>query len=68
VLEKLIKHPHVHLEDIKDLENALTVFSASNADFSDCLILNNAQRKHLVLYTFDRKLSRLYGAKRLEDK
>lgn len=63
VLEKLIQHPHVHLEDAENLNGALTVFSASNAGFADCLILNDAQRKHLVLHTFDRKLSRLHGAK-----
>lgn len=65
VLEKLIQHSHVHLENAEDLDSALTIFSASNADFADCLILNDAQRRQLVLYTFDRKLSHLYGAKRV---
>jgi predicted nucleic-acid-binding protein len=65
-LEKLIQHPHVHLESSDTLNNVLTVFSASNADFSDCLILNEAQYKNLILYTFDRKLSRLHGAKHVE--
>ncbi len=63
LLEKLIRHPHVHLENAEKLNNVLTVFSAGNAGFADCLILNEAQQRHLVLYTFDRKLSRLHGAK-----
>ncbi len=66
VLEKLIQHPHVHLENSEMLNNVLTVFSAGNAGFADCLILSDAQRMQLVLYTFDRKLSRLHGAKCLE--
>ncbi|MDM8524561.1 PIN domain-containing protein [Desulfococcaceae bacterium HSG8] len=64
VLEKLIRH--VHLENAEILDNVLTVFNAGNAGFADCLILNDAQRRQLVLYTFDRKLSRLHGAKRVE--
>ena len=64
-VEKLIQHPHIHLEEPKQINNALTIFSASSVDFSDCLILNEAQNKKLTLYTFDKKLSRLYGAKQV---
>ena len=66
VLEKLIRHPHVHLEYSEMLNNVLTVFSAGNAGFADCLILSDAQHIQFILYTFDRKLSRLHGAKCLE--
>jgi predicted nucleic-acid-binding protein len=66
VLEKLMEHPNIHLEDSEHLNSAVTVFSASNAGFADCLILNDAQREQLVLHTFDKKLSRLHGAKRVE--
>lgn len=62
VLEKLCQHPHIHLESPQQIETVLTVFSASHADFADCLILNEAQHKRLVLHTFDRKLARLHGA------
>ncbi len=65
-LEALMQHPNIHLEDTENVNNALTIFSASNAGFADCLILTDAQRKHLVLHTFDKKLSKLHGAKRLE--
>ena len=63
VLEKLIAHPNIHLEDAANLDNVLTLYSASNAGFSDCLILDNAQLKNTLLYTFDSKLSKLHGAK-----
>ena len=65
VLEKLIQHPHIQLEDRQSLDNTLTLFSASNVGLTDCLILNEAMRKNLILHTFDRKLSRLHGAKKL---
>jgi len=65
VLEALINNPQVHLEDAECLDTVLTVFSAGSASFADCLILNDAQHRQLVLYTFDRKLSRLHGTKRL---
>ncbi len=62
VLEKLIEHPSIHLEDADNLDNVLTLYSASNAGFADCLILDNAQHRQLVLHTFDLKLSRVHGA------
>jgi predicted nucleic-acid-binding protein len=62
-LEKLMAHPNIHLEDAANLDNVLTLYSASNAGFADCFILDNAQHKHSILYTFDLKLSRLHGAK-----
>ena len=67
VLEKLVQHPHVHLENAEHINSVLTVFSASNADFVDCLILSDAQYRQLMLHTFDRKLARLHGAKRVGD-
>ena len=54
---------YLALEDAANLDNVLTLYSASNAGFSDCLILDNAQLKNTILYTFDSKLSKLHGAK-----
>ncbi len=39
----------------------------TNVDFADCLILSDAQYMQLMLHTFDRKLSRLHGAKEVEN-
>jgi len=50
VVEKLIRHPHVHLENAETLNTVLTFFSVSSAGFADCLILNKAQQRQLVLY------------------
>ena len=66
VLEKLMQHSNIYLEDKASLDNALTIFSASNAGFADCLILNDAKHQQMVLHTFDRKLSHLHGAKLVE--
>lgn len=37
----------------------------ANAGFADGLILSDAQRRQLLLHTFDRKLARLHGAVRV---
>jgi predicted nucleic-acid-binding protein len=63
VIEKIIQHPRIHLDNAASVDNALTLYSACNAGFADCSILNEAKKKQLVLHTFDRKLSRLHGAK-----
>jgi predicted nucleic-acid-binding protein len=63
VLEKLSHHPHIRLENDAEVKAGLELFVHSNVGFSDCLIINDAQSRQLVLYTFDRKLSRLHGAK-----
>lgn len=65
VLEKVIQHPRIHLENTASVDNALTLYSACNVGFSDCTILNEARQKQLILHTFDRKLARLHGAKRI---
>lgn len=63
VLEKLSNHPHIHLENDVDIKAGLELFNHANVGFADCLIVNDAQSRQLVLHTFDRKLSRLHGAK-----
>lgn len=68
VVEKLIQHPRIQLENADGINQALAVFRVCNAGFADCLILNNANRQQLVLHTFDRKLSRLDGAVLISDR
>lgn len=63
VLEKLRTHPAIVLENTENLEADLALFNINNVGFADCLILNHVKRHQLVLHTFDRKLSRLEGAK-----
>lgn len=68
LLEKLVQHPRIHLENAEQVNSALTVFSAIHADFADCLILSDALHRQLMLHTFDRKLARLHGAELIGDK
>lgn len=68
VIEKIIQHPRIHLDNAASVDNALTLYSACNAGFADCTILNEAKKKQLVLHTFDHKLSRLHGAELIVDK
>jgi predicted nucleic-acid-binding protein len=68
VIEKIIQHPRIHLDNAASVDNALTLYSACNAGFADCSILNEAKKKQLILHTFDRKLSRLHGAELIVDK
>lgn len=68
VIEKLISHPLIQLENAVRVHEALIIYRASNAGFSDCSILNTSKNQSFVLYTFDKKLSRLQGAKLISDK
>ena len=55
------------LQHETQFQAAVTVFAGSNADFSDCLILEIARKSgHLPLGTFDRALGKLDGAERLQ--
>jgi predicted nucleic-acid-binding protein len=68
VIEKIIQHPRIHFDNTASVDNALTLYSACNAGFADCTILNEAKNKQLVLHTFDPKLSRLHGAELIVDR
>lgn len=68
VIEKLISHPRIQLENAARVQEALTLYRAANVGFSDCSILNAAKNQPFMLYTFDKKLSRLHGAELISDK
>jgi predicted nucleic-acid-binding protein len=54
------------LQDPPVVQTALAAFRASNADFSECLILSIAQSAGATpLATFDRKLATLPGTRRI---
>lgn len=61
-LNTLRRHPDILLENAEHLDINLALFTESNVGFADCCILHNAKKQSFVLYTFDRKLSRLHGA------
>lgn len=65
-LETLLQVPEIELEDDTVVSEALGAFRASTADFSDCLVLAIARaRQRTPLATFDRRLGRLSGTRRL---
>lgn len=61
----VLTHLHTNtafvLQDEVITQKALDLFNASQADFSDCVILTQAQREGLDVYTFDKRLTRLAG-------
>jgi predicted nucleic-acid-binding protein len=56
------------LQNDKQFQRAIDKFAQHNADFSDCLILEEASTLNCELFTFDRKLSRLNGVNRVDFK
>ena len=63
VVEMLLKHEHMTVQDAHVVEAAVALFRDCSADFSDCLVLATARKSgHLPLGTFDRALSKLSGA------
>lgn len=67
VVEMLMEHEHLTLQDVDAVEAALREFRArSSSGFTDCLVLAIARKAgHLPLGTFDRQLAKLGGAERL---
>jgi predicted nucleic-acid-binding protein len=65
-VERLLDLDTVTLQDASLVAAALEDYRSSKADFSDCLILAIARRENeLPLATFDARLSRLDGARKL---
>lgn len=67
VVEMLLSHEHLSLQDAEVVSAALEQFrAASSPDFTDCLILEVARKAgHLPLGTFDKRLGKVHGAERL---
>ena len=66
VLEHLEANQAFVLEDEDLSHRALELFRSSNADYSDSLILSNCRARELELYTFDKRLSKLAGALKVQ--
>jgi predicted nucleic-acid-binding protein len=67
VVEMLLGHEQLSLQDAEIVSAALAKFRAAQASgFTDCLILEIARKAgHLPLGTFDKRVSRFDGAERL---
>ena len=66
-VEMLLNHQHLTVQDADAVAAALESFRAHPAvDFSDCLMVEVARKAgHLPLGTFDRRLARVDGVRRL---
>ena len=67
VVEMLLSHEHLSLQDTEVVAAALEQFRvAPSPGFTDCLVLEIARKAgHLPLGTFDKRLSKVDGAQRL---
>jgi predicted nucleic-acid-binding protein len=67
LVEMLLSHEHLSLQDAEVVSAALEQFRAASATgFTGCLVLEIARKAgHLPLGTFDKRLSKIEGAERL---
>ena len=67
MIEMLLDHRDLVLQDSEAVQDALKLFKAKPAlGFSDCLMLHLARKAgHLPLGTFDRGLAKVDGAQKL---
>lgn len=64
-MEHINSHTFFKLQSPQIFDEALILFKASNAGFSDCLILVESLGQQVLLATFDKKLGKLSGTKLL---
>ena len=63
---RLLEALEIQFQDDSAIEIALSLYADNNADFADCLHIASAQTQDRIpLMTFDRKASRVDGAKLL---
>ena len=63
---RLLESREIEFQEESAIEIALSLYADNNADFADCLHIASAQTQGRVpLVTFDRKASRVEGAKLL---
>lgn len=61
VLESMLNNAAFRLENETSFPAALPLYSRSNIDFADALILQNSVQQNLQLLSFDRKLQKQSG-------
>jgi len=64
-LDHLVANAAFSLDEEARCSAAVRLFHESNGDFADCLILTTSRAHGLELHTFDKRLSKLAGAKRV---
>nr|WP_315041537.1 type II toxin-antitoxin system VapC family toxin [uncultured Moraxella sp.] len=66
-LEHFLNSEYFLLENQEIFQTALDLYRNQNADFSDYMILSTAQKNHVKLWTFDKKLSKAENAQLLNE-
>lgn len=66
IATEVLGHPRYKVDNSRLLQAALQIFVGGKVDFADAVALADAQQAECALYTFDRKLAKLAGAKLLE--
>jgi predicted nucleic-acid-binding protein len=67
-IEHINSHTLFKLQSPQLFDEALSLFKASNAGLSDCLILVESLNQQVPLATFDKKLGKLSGTQLLSSK
>ena len=66
VVQELLSHSGIELEDKEGLLSALHLFAQKNVDFADALVAVKMERQELSeIFSFDRHFDRLPGVTRL---
>lgn len=66
ILQHLLENSAFTLQFETQFQTALTLFSTSSADFSDCLIVATCSTENYTLTTFDKSLGKLKGVSLLK--
>jgi predicted nucleic-acid-binding protein len=67
LLNHLFENISYHLEKEEIFKHALEMYTTGSADFSDYLILADAQHRSLKVVTFDKRLAKAKGAVLAQD-
>lgn len=59
-LKELLRYKGVTNDDLSELVESLTMFSAENIDIVDCILCVKSKKDSLTLFTFDQKLEKYF--------
>jgi len=59
-IESLLAVSYLSIDEVAIFKQALTLYKNSNNSFADCFLITKAKSQGIKLFTFDKKLSRLF--------
>jgi predicted nucleic-acid-binding protein len=66
IVRDMLSHPRYQVEDADLFREAVEIFESAVVEFADVVALTDARHSNCPLYTFDRKLARMSGARAVE--